>query len=227
MKATLYNTDCLPFLKTLPSASVDLVVTDPPYDLKVKGGGSIMKSTTRFQYLTKGELKPISTGFSSEVLDELVRVLKRVNLYLWCNKKQIPFLLDYFVTNRRCNFDLLTWHKPNPVPATFNKYLTDTEYLLFFRDKGVPVFGTFETKKTYYLQPYERNLKRLYKHPAIKPLNILKNLVINSSKEGDVVLDPYAGTGSTGVVCRELGRDFIGCEIDPEYYQIMCDRVGV
>lgn len=65
----------------------------------------------------------------------------------------------------------------------------------------------------------------MYKHPTIKPLDIIKNLIINSSQEGDTVLDCFMGSGTTGVACKELNRNFIGMEINEEYYQIAKDRI--
>jgi DNA modification methylase len=68
--------------------------------------------------------------------------------------------------------------------------------------------------------------KEKYKHPTIKPLPIIKNLIINSSKEGDVVLDCFSGSGTTCVASKELNRQFIGIEIDEEYYKISLDRLN-
>lgn len=106
-----------------------------------------------------------------------------------------------------------------------NKYLTDTEYCLFFREKGVKIFGEYHTKRTFYVSKKNAEDKKLYKHPTIKPLDIIKNLIINSSKEGDTVLDCFMGSGTTGVACRELNRNFIGMEINEEYYNIAKDRI--
>lgn len=67
--------------------------------------------------------------------------------------------------------------------------------------------------------------KKLYKHPTIKPLNIIENLVINSSNENDVVLDCFMGSGTTGVACKKLNRKFIGIEIDEKYFEIAKNRI--
>ena len=71
-------------------------------------------------------------------------------------------MIRYFVENKKCNFNLITWHKTNPVPACGNKYLTDTEYCLFFREKGVKIYGEFSTKFTYYVTPKNVKDKKLY-----------------------------------------------------------------
>src|SRR5690606_33957658 len=132
----IYNMDCLEGFKLIPDKSVDFVVTDPPYKIQTSGAG-IYKQPDK-QYVK--ELNLMKDGFSPEILDELCRVLKKINIYLFCSQKQIIPLLDYFVTEKGCNWNLLTWHKTNPIPACNNKYLTDTEFILFFREKGVKIY---------------------------------------------------------------------------------------
>ena len=222
MRLDLLRGDCLKHLKFIGDNEIDLVVTDPPYQIENRGGGLYTQADK--QYVK--ELEDIKNGFSEDILDELCRVMKKINIYIWCSQKQIPFLLKYFVDGKKCNWNLLTWHKTNPVPACGNKYLTDTEYLLFFREKGVKLYGSFETKFTYYVTPLNQKDKRLYKHPTIKPINITKNLIINSSQEGDTVLDCFMGSGTTGVACKELNRNFIGIELNPDYFDIAWKRVN-
>lgn len=222
MRLDLLRGDCLKHLKFIGDNEIDLVVTDPPYQIENRGGGLYTQADK--QYVK--ELEDIKNGFSEDILDELCRVMKKINIYIWCSQKQIPFLLKYFVDGKKCNWNLLTWHKTNPVPACGNKYLTDTEYLLFFREKGVKLYGSFETKFTYYVTPLNQKDKKLYKHPTIKPINITKNLIINSSQEGDTVLDCFMGSGTTGVACKELNRNFIGIELNPDYFDIAWKRVN-
>ena len=208
------NIDCLEGLRTISDGSVDLVVTDPPYKISTRGAG--MYSRPELQY-TK-DLEFMANGFSEEVLDELCRVLKKINIYLFCSQAQIQPLLEYFVTHHKCNWNLLTWHKSNPVPACGNKYLTDTEYILFFRERGVRVYGDYSSKKTYYVTPSNQADKKLYGHPTIKPLEIVQNLIRNSSEPGQIVLDPFMGSGTTAVAAASLGRDFIGFELDEKHH---------
>jgi len=214
--------DCLEGLKQIPDNSIDLVVTDPPYEIQTSGAG-IYKQPDK-QYVK--ELNLMKDGFSPEILDELCRVLKKINIYLFCSQKQIIPLLDYFVKEKGCNWNLLTWHKTNPVPACNNKYLTDTEFILFFREKGVKIYGEFKTKFTYYVTPLNQKDKKLYKHPTIKPLEIVENLIVNSSREGDTILDPFVGSGTTAVASKKLKRNYIGFEISEEYCKIAEKRIS-
>ena len=219
---TLYLGDCMDIMKTIEDKSIDLVITDPPYKIETSGGGLYTQADK--QYVK--ELNSMKDGFSEDVLDELCRIMKKINIYFFCSQKQIIPLLDYFVKKKKCNWNLLTWHKTNPVPACGNKYLTDTEFILFFREKGVKVYGNYNTKFTYYVTPLNQKDKKKYGHPTIKPQEILLNLVTNSSQEGDTVCDPFMGSGSTGVACKSLNRDFIGIEVDNNWYQIAQNRIN-
>ena len=217
----IYNEDCLEGMKQIPNKSVDLVITDPPYLIDTVGSG--LYSQKDKQYIK--ELNFMKDGFSKEILDEICRVMKKINLYIFCSQKQIIPLLDYFVREKKCNWNIITWHKTNPIPACGNKYLTDTEYVLFFREKGVKIYGDYQTKFTYYLTSLNQKDKIKYNHPTIKPLNIIQNFIINSSKEGEIVLDPFMGSGTTAIACMNTNRNFIGFEIDKGYYDIILERI--
>ena len=214
----IHNDDCLDKLKEIPDNSIDLIVTDPPYDVDTKGAG-VYGSVAQFK-----QIECMADGFKDEVLDELCRVMKKINIYLFCSQKQLLPLINYF-TDKKCNWNLLTWHKTNPIPTCNNKYLPDTEYILFFREKGVKIQGTYDTKKTYFITPINAKDKERYQHPTCKPVEILQNFIVNSSNENDVILDPFMGSGSTGVACINTHRNFIGIEINAKYYETAKTRL--
>lgn len=214
----IHNDDCLTMLKGIKSKSVDLVITDPPYKVDTKGAG-VYGSVASFK-----NIECMADGIKNEVLDELCRVMKKINIYLFCSKNQLLPLINYF-TDKKCNWNLLTWHKTNPIPTCNNKYLPDTEYILFFREKGVKIQGTYDTKKTYFITPINVKDKELYQHPTCKPVEILQNFIVNSSNENDVILDPFMGSGSTGVACINTHRNFIGIEINAKYYETAKTRL--
>ena len=147
----LIQDDCCKALSNIPDNTIDLIIIDPPYEEKQGGSGGIFGSKQK-QHRRELEAANLTRGFDYNVLNELVRVMKKINIYIWCNKDQIRRYIDFF-EDLKCNTDLLTWHKTNPIPACNNTYLSDTEYLLFFREKGVKVYGVYATMKKYYGTP--------------------------------------------------------------------------
>ena len=79
---------------------------------------------------------------------------------------------------------------------------------------------------TLYQAPINSKDKKKYNHPTIKPIDILERLIRNSSKKNQVILDPFMGSGSTGVACKNLNRDFIGIELDEKYFEIAKERIN-
>lgn len=104
----IYNADCLGLrgLRDLPDKSIDLVVTDPPYLIETSGGGLCDDKEGIVKQFREHDLDFMKDGFSDEVLDELCRVMKKINIYLFCSQKQIIFLIDYFVKKKKCNWNL-------------------------------------------------------------------------------------------------------------------------
>ena len=134
--------------------------------------------------------------------------------------------MKYFVEEKGCLFDLLTWHKTNPAPTHNCHYLSDTEYCLMFREKGAYFGGTTQTLKKYYVSPINMEDKKAYNHPCTKPVEFIKNHLINSTKPNDIVFDPFMGSGSTLVAAKELGRKYIGIEINEKYFKVAKDRLN-
>lgn len=109
--------------------------------------------------------------------------------------------------------------------ACGNKYLTDTEFILFFRERGVKVYGQFDTKRTWCATPLNQSDKKKYNHPTVKPQLIVTNLILNSSQYGEIILDPFMGSGTTGVACVKTNRNFIGIELDEQYFKTAKSRI--
>lgn len=215
----VYNMDCMEGIKLLDDKSVDLVVIDPPYLLDL----TKVKHPSSFNNYAN-DLIGLKDGFDLKVLDLLVQKMKKINIYIYCSKRQVKDLIEYFV-NKNCNYEILTWHKQNPSPLINNTYLPDTEYIIFAREKGVRIYGSYHTKRKYYISGTNQVDKKKYKHPTIKPLPFIENHIINSSKEGDLVLDCFCGSGTTLVGAIRTNRRFIGFEIDKTYYDIAKQRV--
>lgn len=219
--------DSYRLIKELPDKSVDLIVTDPPYlieNTKAGGHSNLAKSIQGMNdELANGIL---TQGINEEILDEFMRVMKVPNIYIWCNHKQIPMYLDYFVNKHKCSFDIIIWVKTNAMPLFNNKYLTDKEYCLYFRKDAYCNPQSYEEAKTVYFQPINISDKQLFEHTTIKPINIIRTLVKNSSKENDIVLDCFMGSGTTAVACQETNRQFIGFEISEKWCKVANDRLN-
>ena len=172
------------------------------------------------------EIKNFNEGYDIVTFGkEFVRIMKNINIYLWCNKAQIPAYFNFYVNELYCKFEILPWHKMNCMPTYANKYLTDTEYCLYFKRRASCHPASFEDAKTYWVAPINQSDKAKYGHPTIKPENMITKLVKNSSNEGDLVFDPFLGSGTTAVVCKKLNRNFIGTEIDAKYFEIAKKRI--
>lgn len=227
----IYCEDCYKAIKDIPDKSIDLIVTDPPYlitntnaggnnDFSANGKKTIQKMNNEINdgVLTK--------SIDIKILDEFIRVMKNINIYIWCNGKQIPMYLEYFVNRNGCSFDIIIWNKTNATPLFFNKYLTDKEYCLYFRKGGYCNPIDYESAKTVYYQPINISDKDKFTHPTIKPTNIIKTLIQNSSKENDVVLDTFLGSGTTAVACKQTNRQYLGFEVNSKWYKIAQDRLN-
>lgn len=215
-------------IKHIPDKSVDLIIIDPPY--KIEGlheGTGLFKNRQKNNgsYIDDMMKTDLGNGIDIAILDDFVRIQPLIYIYIWCNKEQIYDYLNYY-KDKNCNFEIIIWAKTNIPPFTNEHYLKDKEYCLMFREKGTKLNGTYETMKTFYLTNINIKDRKQYDHPTIKDLGITKNLILNSTNEGDTVLDCFMGSGTTGVACKELNRNFIGIEIDNNYFKIAKDRIN-
>ena len=246
-KNKIYLGDCYKLIKEIPDKSIDLIYTDIPYDFSTNGGGGAFGTKKREyhkEYLQVSEklsenkqinrnkrknavdLQDMSYGIDWKILDEFVRIQPYIYIYIWCSKKQIPYLIDYYVNKHECYFDILVWGKTNPIPACNGTYLSDLEYCLLFRQAGTKIYGTYATKSKYYISGLNVEDKQNYGHPTIKPIELVKRHIINSTTKESVVLDPFMGSGTTCVAAKELGRKYIGFEINEKYFNIAKDRLN-
>lgn len=209
----IYNTDCLEFMHSMPDSCVDLVVTDPPYEIHTKGGG-----LGRRPVYENGALGKISQGFDAEAtLEQVARICKKINIFIFCSTKQKPRIMNWGY-ERGCNIAELAWYKPNAAPFTNNTFKSDLENIIYIREKGVKIKGISRL--------FTHNCgKSKYGHPTEKPLEIIEKLILTASNEGDLIFDPFMGSGTTAVACKELNRNFIGCEIEAKYCEIAEKRL--
>lgn len=219
----IFNVDAYEAIKDIPDKSIDCIYTDIPYFIDNHGFGKSdlgnrMKNKT-------SDLKGIDKGIDLSILNEFVRVMKKINIFIWCSKLQIIELLNFFDTNG-CRFELLVWEKDNPSPTCNNVWLPDLEYCLYFREKGVPLNDGYELKSKWYASPINKHDKDLFSHPTIKPLQLVERHIKHATQPNDIILDPFMGSGTTAVACKNTGRNFIGFEINPKWVQVATDRLN-
>ncbi len=217
--------DCLDVMRKLPNNCIDLVLTDPPYLIKNTKAGGQSEFSRSIQRMNDQLVRDnLTSGVDLEFCKEILRLQKKINAYIWCNKEQILPYLIFFVKENKCSFDILCWQKSNAMPTFNNKYLTDKEYCLYFRKGGYCNPKSYEDAKTIFNLPINIKDKNLYGHPTIKPLSIFMTLIKNSTKKNDIVLDCYSGSGTTAVACDKLDRRFICIENNITYWEISCGR---
>lgn len=178
----IYLGDCMELIKEIPDKSIDLIVTDPPYDIGTSHGSGIYRGKTN-THLEQLEKLNINKGFDYNLLKELVRVMKKINIYIYCNKKQVPIYLKFFEA-LKTSYDFLLWEKENPAPMCGTHYLVDKEYCLYFWEAGAPVHIPYERGKTIYRSKTNVADKEIYKHPTIKNIEMVETLILNSSQPG-------------------------------------------
>ena len=204
----IYNQDCLEFMRSLPDNFFDLVITDPPYGIdygkllkgKGDGNGGIDKNGWRnWDNPEWDESRP-----NEEVFIEILRVSK--NQVIWGG--------NYFIDYLKPSMCWLVWNKGQ---RGFS--LADGELAWTSFDKAMRIFDYSRAK---FLN--DINEKRV--HPTQKPVKLGYWILNKLAKEGDLIFDPFAGSGSFLLACKHKGFDFIGCEIDKDYFDIINKRLN-
>lgn len=221
----LYNGDCLKVMDELIArgVKVDAVITDPPYELEKHGGtrSAMAKRAAK----VRDEIEFIAKGFDyNTVFDKLLKLCNIPNLILFCSNNQIAKTMSYF-ENKNLSTTLCVWKKTNPSPLCNGKHISDLEYVVYVRAKGAPWNNEAPLKVKYKEKCYPFVSPKEKQHPTQKPLELMKEYVLLHSLEGQTVLDPFMGSGTTGEACKKLNRNFIGIEIDNKYFEIAKNRM--
>lgn len=224
----LYEMDCLIGMEQMMKQGLyaDLIVTDPPYDLPDSGirKHGVLSDSMRVQFEQMVD-NDLLKGITTEYLDAMLAVQKNINVYIFCNTRQLPFYLDYFVTKHHCGCEVLIWHKTNAMPLYNHRYISDKEFLLYFRKGGLCDPKTYEAATSVYTSALNSRDKRKYGHPTVKPYALIEKVIRNSSREGDLVLDPFAGTGTTLVAAENLERNWLGFEYSKRWCNVAAMRL--
>lgn len=212
-------------IKDLPDGSIDAIYTDIPYEFEAGGNSNNAGLINRIRK-RNDELADIRKGIDYTILDEFVRVMKKINIFIWCSKKQIPDILRImFEKDPDLSYEIIVWTKNNPTPTTHMVWLSDVEYCLYFRKRGVPLNPGYELKSKWWNSSINKDDKDDYGHPTIKPLELVKRHILHTTQPGDIILDPFSGSGTTAIAAAETGRRFIAYELNDKYYQLSINRL--
>ena len=237
----LIHQDTFKFLEKMKSESIDMIFADPPYFLS---GGGISNSGGKIVSVNKGEWdRKVSLtekhNFNKAWICLARRVLKQ-NGTIWITGS-LHNIYSVGMALEEEGFKILnniTWQKRNPAPNLSCRYFThSTETLLWARknDKTARHYFDYDTMKA---MNHNRQMKDVWtgnltpksekkygKHPTQKPEYLLEKVILASTKPGDFILDPFVGSGTTGVVAKRLGRKFIGIDKEATYLDIAIKRI--
>lgn len=212
----LMQGDCLERMKRMPNGVVDLIVTDPPY--KVITGGRGGNGRPSGILLDNKQLMGAIPEFR-EWLIECFRLLKdNSHAYFMTNLINLEKIL---IEVRAAGFlvhNLLIWEKNNCTPSQW--YMKNCEYVIFCRKGKAKYINNIGTKTVHKFDNPKNKV-----HPTEKPTELMEMYIKNSSNSGDIVLDPFMGSGTTGVAAANTGRKFIGVEADEKYFEIAKGRI--
>lgn len=215
---TLYCGDALEILPTLPKS--DLLVSDPPYEL-TSGGNTTGEMSGKFdksKYDNSGKIVKCDIDWQDFMPLFYDCLQERAHAYVMCNNRHVQNMLNSAEQASFKFHNLLVWNKGTVTPNRW--YMKNLEFTgFFYKGKAKYINNCGDT------QLHEIPNPRGEAHPTAKPVPLMKKYIYNSSDKGQTVIDPFMGGGSVGVACAEMGRKFIGIELDEEYFDIACKRI--
>lgn len=223
----IYNQDCFEKLKDIPDNSIDLILTDPPYNISQYSTGNIHFPNRKSLNNDLAEWDDIKLE-PSKLLADFKRILKPTgNIFIFTSYNLLGEWYKSFDSEFE-TFQYMIWHKTNPSPSIHRVgFLNSCEMIACLWNKEHTWNITNQKELDNLIEsPICMGKERLKNpvHPTQKPLKILKHLLKIASNEGDTVLDPFMGVGSTGVAALEMNRNFVGMEIDESYFTATQER---
>lgn len=212
--------DCLDVLKNIESKSIDLVLTDPPYNISKKNNFSSMEIYNKYRGMDFGEWDKEFN--QTEWIDIVAPLLKDdANVVIFNSWQNIKEISDHLEKNGLTTKRILVLRKTNPMPVNRDRLFANSFEFIIWAVKGK---WTFNREKEIESGFFECKNNGETKHPTEKQLKTIKELLNILSNEGQVILDPFAGSGTTAIACHDLRRNFICIEKQPEYHKIATDR---
>jgi site-specific DNA-methyltransferase (adenine-specific) len=229
----IYNLDCRDGFSLIEDNFADLIITDPPYEVQAQGcgggknkwnGGSRFKGGNSVFGVEESQDKLFEYVKPKDYMTELSRIIKPDgHVYIFTNDKNLAEMQSEAEKNKLKLMNILVVNKLQG--TYFSYYQKYIEFILFFRStKGKAKYINNCGKGNYFEYRYSRGKEKL--HPSEKPLDLIKELILQSSQEGEIIFDSFMGSGTTAVASIETGRKYIGFELDNTYYEIAQKRIN-
>lgn len=224
----ILRADSRDIIKKIPDNSIDFILTDPPYNLGQHSTGNIPLPGRSAMNNDVAEWDKIDFN-PEEWADEFIRILKPTgNLFIFTSYNQLGRWYNC-LDHRFDTSNFMIWHKTNPAPKIFKAGFLNSCEMIFtcWNKKHTWNFISQAEMHNFIQSPICMSPERLKnpKHPAQKPVSILKKMIEIASNKDDIIFDPFMGVGSTGVAALELGRRFIGVELDGSYFAAAKKRI--
>lgn len=226
---TIQNEDCSEGMKRIPDNTIDLIIADPPYVVSRKSNFHTMKDRkTQRTGVDFGEWDHVFTN--EKWLVECARVLKPGGSLIAFNDfKKATIIVELCEENALEYKDTIIWQKTNPMPRNRDRrYAPSIEMMQWFvKPKGKWVFNRKDEKYEVPVIKCASESGGAFKryHPTQKPIALIQKIVELHSNEGEVVLDPFMGSGATAIACINSDRNYMGFELDEFYYETLTERI--
>lgn len=231
----IINGDSIEVVKYIESNSIDLIIIDPPYFISRDSNFKVVSDDAHDSIKTKyanysidfGNWDKDQTIEWNSLFSEYYRILRKGGtIIIFYDIWKSTEIKDAAILNKFKQPRIGCWIKNNPVPINSKiNYLSNaSEYFFTFIKGSKPTFNSVYDKG-FYNFPLCHGKER-FDHPTQKPIELIKELILKHSNEGDLILDCFAGTGTSGEAARVLNRDFILVEQDEKYYNIILNRLN-
>ncbi|HET7479665.1 MAG TPA: site-specific DNA-methyltransferase [Rubrobacteraceae bacterium] len=240
--ALVYRADCVDLMRLMPAGSVDVIFADPPY--RLSSGGVTVKSG-RISSVDKGAWDRSLGSFEKDHefnlrwIREARRVLKPDGTIWVTGTHHIIFSIGFALQSLRFKvINDITWQKPDPPPNALRIAFTHAHETLLWASKGRGARHTFNydlinspdpaspLSSIWRIPAVPKGEKLCGYHPTQKPLRLVRRALLASTREGDLVFDPFCGSGTTAVAAKELNRFFVGSELEREFAELAARRIS-
>ena len=213
----IHHTDCLEFMKQVPNNYFDLIVTDPPY--KVITGGRNAGKGQPSGILAKNKQLMRKIPELSDWLPDVYRILKdNSHVYIMVNLLNLKEMMEEVEKVGFYIHNLLVWEKANVTPNRW--YMKNCEYVIFAKKGRAKQINNCGSKTV-----HKFKTNKTTSHPTEKPVELIKFYIGNSISDDGLVFDPFMGSGTTAIACKNMGIEWCGCELEDDYIEIANKRL--